>query len=187
MRPTVYLIAVCLAGAVVRGTVLLPAEVREIVTGSEIIAYGRVIDASALLSDDRKHVDTLVTLQVATYLKGGPGETLTFKVPGGQIGRYRSVMVGAPVFETGDEVVLFLKSGRGPVPHIFGLNQGVFRVRLDAQTARRVVVSPPLIARGEAAELVVRGSPERRAMPLETFGAQVRSVLAEAAAAAGAR
>jgi hypothetical protein len=172
---------VCVAAAAtVRGTVLLPAEFREIVGGSQIIAYGRVVEAVPELSDDRRRIDTVVTFDVDTYLKGGAGATLSFRVPGGQIGRYRSITVGAPVLEEGEEAVLFLRQRDEGLPYIFGLNQGLFRVQRDPRTQRRVVL-PPLLARAEASEAVVRGAASRLAMPLETFGAQVRSVMAELA------
>jgi hypothetical protein len=166
--------------AALGATVIAPAEFREIVNGADIIAYGRVSDTTVEMSDDRKLVDTLVTMQVGTYLKGGPGETLVFKVPGGQVGRFRNVMVGAPQFVAGEEAVVFLNVRGSGLPIVFGLNQGVFRVRLDDQTKRRVVTPPALMARGEAPEAIVRGSVERRPVPLETFGAQVQTVLAEA-------
>jgi hypothetical protein len=164
----------------IRATVLLPAEFREIVGQSQIIAYGRVIDAVPEMSFDRKHIDTVVSFEVGTYLKGGAGETLTFRVPGGQIGRYRSILVGAPVFESGDEAVLFLRQRDGGTPYVFGLNQGVFRVARDARTQRRIVMAP-LLARGASAETVVRGAVARQPMPLETFGAQVRALMSELA------
>jgi hypothetical protein len=163
-----------------RATTLLPVEFREIVGSSQIIAYGRVRDAVPELSDDRKRIETIVTFDVGTYLKGGPGETLTFRVPGGQVGRFRSVMVGAPVFESGDEAVLFLTQREDGMPRVFGLNQGVFRVQREERSQRRLVL-PPLLARGESPEVVVRGSAGRQAMPLETFGSQVMSILAEQA------
>jgi hypothetical protein len=166
--------------ATLRATTLLPAEFREIVGGSQIIAYGRVLDAVPELSDDRKRIETIVTFEVGTYLKGGSGETLTFRVPGGQVGRFRSVMVGAPVFERGDEAILFFTQREDEMPRVFGLNQGVFRVQREERSQRRLVL-PPLLARGESPETVVRGSVGRQAMPLETFGAQVTSILAELA------
>jgi hypothetical protein len=177
----VLLLILCLAPAALRATVIVPAEFREIVNGADIIAYGRVAATTAGWTEDRKQIETFVTLQVATYLKGGPGETLTFKVPGGQVGRYRNVMVGAPQFAEGEEAVVFLNTQSGGRPVVFGLNQGVFRVRFDGQTRRRVVTPPALMARSQASELVVRGAAERRPVPLETFGAQVQSVLSEAA------
>jgi hypothetical protein len=170
---------ICLLPSALRATVLLPAEFREIVNGSDIIAYGRVIETRVERSDDRKTIDTLVTFQVGTYLKGGPGDTLVFKVPGGTIGRFRNVLVGAPRFSTGDEAVLFLNSRGREFPSVFGLNQGVFRVSVDTATRRRMV-APPLLARGDTPEVVVRGDRSRRPLPLETFGAEVQTVLREA-------
>jgi hypothetical protein len=88
------------------------------------------------------------------------------------------VLVGAPQFAAGDEAVLFLNSRGGEVPSIFGLNQGVFRVAFDQ--ARRRMVTPPLLGKGNVPETVVRGAAGRRPLPLETFGAEVRAVLSGA-------
>ena len=76
--------------------------------------------------------------------------------------------------------VLFLRRREDGLPYVFGLNQGVFRVQRDARTQRRMVM-PPLIARSEAPEAVVRGGAERAPMPLESFGARVSEVIAELA------
>lgn len=180
MRTFAFLIAsVCIVPAL-HATVLVPAEFREIVSQSQIIVYGRVEDLRPMWSDGRRRIDTIVTLTAGTYLKGGPGETVTFRVPGGEIGRFRNTMVGAPVFEIGDEVIVFLRSDGPAVPHVFGLNQGVFRVRRDAHSGERVV-APPALMGGETAAAVVRGAAARRAVSLDTFGAQVRAVMTESA------
>jgi hypothetical protein len=180
-RVRLLLLMLCAAPVAMHATVLVPAEFREIVNGADIIAYGRVIDTTVEWGDDRKRVETLVTLQVGTYLKGGPGDTIVFRVPGGQIGRFRNVMVGAPQFVVGEETIVFLNTQGAERPHVFGLNQGVFRVRHDEQTKRRVVTPPALSARGSAPEKIVRGAAGRRPVPLETFGAQVQTVMAESA------
>ena len=98
MRRVITLVMLLWLAQDVRATVLLPADFREVVAGSQIIVYGRVAEVRPEWSDDRSRIDTVVTLQAGSYLKGGPGEAVTFRVPGGQIGRYRNVMVGAPEF-----------------------------------------------------------------------------------------
>jgi len=173
---------VCLLAAPVSATVLIPAEFREIVAGSDIIAHARVVDVRAEWVDGRRQINTVVTAEVLTGYKGKVERTISFKVPGGQIGRYRSVMVGAPVFRRGEEAVLFLQSGSSETPHIFGVNQGLYRVRYNRRTGRRLVVSPVLIASGEGPERVVRGSASRRSLELDAFGAQVRAAMALPAA-----
>jgi hypothetical protein len=162
----------------VRATVLLPAEFREVVAGSQIIVYGRIADVRSEWSDDRTRIETIVTLEAGTYLKGGPGDSVTFRVPGGQIGRYRNVMVGAPHFQSGEEVVLFLSAAGPSIAHVFGLNQGVYRVRVDARTGRRLVVPPVLTAASDEPQAIVRGDQARQPLPLDSFAASVRTAMA---------
>ena len=173
-----------LVTSIVHATVLVPAEFSEIVRGSQIIAYARIVDARPAWADGRRWIDTVVTAEVVSYLKGRAEETLTFKVPGGRLGRYRSVVVGAPVFAAGDEAVLFLKTRGDDLPDVFGLNQGVFRVVVDSRTGQRIVVPPPVMKADASAEpeRVTRGSLDRRPMAFEAFGARVRDVMAKATA-----
>jgi hypothetical protein len=177
MRRFIAILALLLFAPALRATVLVPAEFREIVSGSQIIVYGRVSDVRAEWSEDRRRIDTIVSLEAATYLKGGPGEVVTFRVPGGQIGRYKNVMVGAPEFQAGEEAVLFLNAQGPSVAHVFGLSQGVFRVRVDARTGSRMVVPPVLMAGGGEVEAVKRGAADRVPLALESFAATVRSAM----------
>lgn len=158
-------------------TVLVPAEFREIVDGSQVIVHGRVVDVRADWSGDRFRIETIITLEAGTYLKGGPGERVTFRVPGGTIGRYRSLMVGAPEFRIGDEVVMFLKAEGPSVPGVFGLSQGVFRIRRELRSGRRVVVPPSVVGTSDTPQAVRRGAADRRPVPLDAFHAQVRAAM----------
>src|SRR3954469_4748173 len=179
MRRLIIVIGLLFVSPSLRATVLVPAEFREIVSGSQIIVYGRVSDVHAEYTDDRRQIDTVVSLHAASYLKGGPGAVVTFKVPGGQIGRYKNVIVGAPEFRAGEEAVLCVSAHGHSVAHVFGLNQGVFRVRVDPQTGSRVVLPPVLMAAGEAAEAVTRGAPDRPPLPLASFAQTVRAAMAQ--------
>lgn len=159
-----------------KATVLLPAEFRQIVDGSQLIVYGRVTDVRPEWMDGRRRIESVVTVEVGSYLKGGPGQEVTFRAPGGQIGRYKSLTVGAPEFRPGDEAVFFL-TARGPsVARVFGLSQGVFRVRVDA-SGRRLVVPPAVMAAGDRAQRVTRGSIERKSLSLDAFAGQVRTAM----------
>jgi hypothetical protein len=183
MRRLIIVITLLSCAHQLRATVLLPAEFREIVAGSQIIVYGRVAEVRPEWSDDRSRIDTIVSVEVSSYLKGGPGGTVTFRVPGGQIGRYRNVMVGAPSFEAGEEAVLFLSASGPYVAHVFGLSQGVFRVRVDERTGRRLVIPPVLMAQGDEPQAVTRGDRSRRQLSLNAFAATVRAAIAQPGAA----
>ena len=158
-------------------TVLIPAEFREIVSGSQIIVYGRVSEVRAEWLDGRRRIESVITLDASSFYRGTASRSVTFRVPGGQIGRYKSVTVGAPEFKAGDEVVLFLKAQGPSVPQVFGLNQGVFRVKVDERTGRRTVMEPIIMPRGTVPQRVVRGARDRQPLPLDQFAAQVRTVL----------
>jgi hypothetical protein len=173
-RPLLVLM-LCLTAAPLSATVYLPAEFTDMVTTSAFIVHGRVVDVHSQPTADRRSIATLVTVDVADALKGQVGESITFRVPGGTVGRYRRIIVGAPSFTEGEEVVLFLTS-RGPsVPYPFGLSQGVYRV---SRASGRALVMPPLVRfEGTGSERVVRGDPARRPLALEEFTRQVRSVV----------
>jgi hypothetical protein len=162
-------------------TVVLPADFRDVVAGSQVIVHGRVVDVRAEWLEGRRQIESIVTIEAGTYLKGGPAERVTVRVEGGQIGRYKSVTLGVPEFAPGDEAVFFLTS-RGPsVARIFGMGQGVFRVRVEPD-GRRIVVQPALShGHGQGPVALRRGDPARRPVPLETFAVQVRDVMAQAA------
>jgi hypothetical protein len=165
-------VAICLSTAAASAMVVVPVEFSEMVTASDLVVHGRVVNIRPQLVGDRRTIETVVTVSVVEALKGQPGATVYFRVPGGQVGRYRRMMIGAPEFADGDEVVLFLK-GRAPaVPYPFGLSQGVYRVVQGADGRR--VVTPPVIS--EAAGRVVRGDPSRRPLDLTVFTRNVRAI-----------
>jgi hypothetical protein len=163
-------------------TVLVPIEFRELVTTSLVIVHGTVVDVRSEWVDGRRAIETFVTIDASDYLKGNLGDRVTFKVPGGQLGRYRTIFVGAPTFESGDELVLFLKANGPSYPFIVGLSQGVYRVQTEQPSGLRVVTPPAVVAKpGVAAERVVRGDPSRRAVPIDGFRDLVRQMLSQPA------
>jgi hypothetical protein len=177
MRLVAVVVALLCCAPSLSATVLLPAEFREIVNGSQIIVYGRIDSVRPQWVDGRRRIESVVTLDAADFYRGTPSRTVSFRVPGGQIGRFKSVTVGAPEFRPGDEVVLFLRAQGPAVPQVFGLNQGVFRVRVDARSGRRLVTLPVLTARTSSPSIVVRGDTTRRPLPLPQFAQHVKSLL----------
>ncbi len=174
MRRITALLVLALASPAA-ATVFVPADFSEMVTASTFIAHGHVVDVRSDTSADRSRIVTFVTVDVEQSLKGALGGSVMFRVPGGQVGRYRRVVVGAPQFDRGDEVIVFL-TGHGPsIPYLFGLSQGVYRV--SRVSGRPVVTPPAVLAKGSGAERVVRGDPARRPRPLDEFAREVRSVL----------
>jgi hypothetical protein len=156
-------------------TVLLPADFAQMVSESQTIVHARVVAVQGELIGTRRSIESLVTVAVLSPLKGAAGEQLVFRVPGGRVGRYRRIFVGAPVFNAGDEVVLFLK-GRAPaIARPYGLSQGVYRVS-------RVTGAPMVIPLAPTSEVVglPRGDSSRRPVALDEFARQVRLAASDA-------
>src|SRR5262245_53389087 len=150
--------------------VVVPADFKEMVAASQTIVHGRVVDVQSYETAGRRTIESLVTVQVGEAIKGAPGSTAYFKLPGGQVGRYRRIMVGAPKCARGDEVVLFLKGSAPVVPMPFGLTQGIYRVNRDA-TGQATVMPMIQLDAGR----LVRGNPSTRPLDLSAFTALVRT------------
>jgi hypothetical protein len=156
-------------------TVLIGADLGELARDARAIARGRVAAVDAQWTADRRTIETLVTLEVDSYLKGALGATVQFRVPGGSLGRFRSIVVGAPQFAVDDRVVVFL-GARGPsVPYVVGFSQGVFRV-VRSGDGSTWLVTPAILPSPAGAVTIVRGDPQRQPLPLNDFEQRVRAL-----------
>ena len=179
MRARVWICAAALAAAVPVGAVtVLPIGFSELVHQSAVVVYARVTEVRGQWTDDRHGIDSLVTVEVMTALKGPGADTLTFSMPGGQVGRYINLIPGAPAFARGDLVVLFLTATGARLPTPTGFTQGVYRVTADARAGTLVVV-PPIVGAADTGTRILRGDPQRRPLPLPAFEAAVRAVREE--------
>jgi hypothetical protein len=173
MRAVLITIVLSLISAAARATVVLPADLSELSHDAVAIARGRIVAVDPQWKDGRRGIETLVTLETETYLKGSLGAVVQFRVPGGSLGRFRSIVVGAPQFTIGQRVILFLGS-RGPtVPYVLGLSQGVFRLAQSAQ-GDWVVTPPPIVPAADGP--IVRGTLGVRPSLLADFERQVRTL-----------
>ena len=163
------LLSVASAGA----TVLVPADLGTLAREARAIVRGRVIAVTSRPTEDRRGIETLVTMQVDARIKGSLGEAVTFRVPGGRVGRYRSLVIGAPDFSPDEQVVVFLDYQGPSLPYILGLSQGVYRVTL---AGGQWMVTPPAIVDDGRPQRIVRGDPGRRPWVLGAFEREVRAL-----------
>jgi hypothetical protein len=179
------LLMCCVIAVPIRATVVVPADFAEITAEAGAIAHGRIVRVEAR-QDERLRVERVVTLQVLEYFKGGWGNVIQFRMPGGQFGRYQTVMIGAPDFSEGEEVVLFLGArpeddrDRPARPYVLGMHQGVFRVGADQTTGRRMVTPPVVqgVSIEGTASPTKRGDVNRVPMELREFLGRIAAVLA---------
>ena len=169
----------------VGATIVVPADVAELSVDAAAIAHGRIVRVEARQGEGRR-VERLVTLQVLEYFKGGWGNVVQFRMPGGTFGRYQTVMIGAPDFTEGDEVVLFLGArpeddrARPARPYVLGMHQGVYRVIADQATGRRMVTPPLVLGAGVEGtpSPTKRGDVNRVPVELREFQGRIAAALA---------
>ena len=113
--------AVIAAARRAEATVLLPADLGDLSRGAHAIARGSVVAVdSRWTSTDRRAIETSSRSSRDVWLKGDLGRIVQFRVPGGRLGRYRSIVVGAPAFDAGQQVVVFLGARTAGVPYVLG-------------------------------------------------------------------
>ena len=134
-----------------------PLTFEQLVHQSAAVVFGRVVDVRGDFTDDRRAIQSVVTVEVLRGIKGRSGQTLSFTVPGGRAGRYLNVIPGGPVFSPGDLAVFFVSSRGARLPVTTGFTQGIFRVQ-----------------RGAANQLIVN---QKAPVPLSTFEASVRAIV----------
>ena len=160
--------ALGLSSAALSANVVVPAEFKEIVADASLIVRGRVTDVRGVVTADRV-TESIATIAVDRVLKGTASAFVSVLVPGGTIGRYRTMVVGAPVLKPGQQAVFFLKrDGRNNLRPV-GLSMGIFQVRADEATGA-AVVNPP-ISSGQTADVgpIVRGDARRKPMAVPSF------------------
>jgi len=181
MKRRAAMLMVCAMSTIGSGTAgamtYVATDFPTLVRDARAIAVGRVVSLAPRWKQGRRGIETLLTLEVDQYLKGDLGQTVTLTIPGGEIGRYRSVMPGAPSFVEGEELVLFLAGDDRSVPRLLGLGQGVFRIMTDNARSTRIVVPEILMAVETGAVRIVRGDVARRPSSLEQFASEVRAAM----------
>jgi hypothetical protein len=171
IRYAVWLLLLSLGSVTsVMATTVAPLSFDQLVTESALVVYGRVIDVRSQWTDDRRFIESVVSVEIIKGMKGSARDTISFTVPGGEVGRYRNVIPGSPIFVPGDAAVLFLTARGARLPVTTGFTQGIYRVQRDWRSGETLVM-PPVIESGR----VVRGDARRKPVPLAAFEASVRA------------
>jgi hypothetical protein len=141
-----------LAAAKAGATLFSATSVEETARSSDAVVRGTVLSKAPRLTADGRRVVTEVEIAVLSAWKGDAGATVRVVVPGGAAAGLAMSVDGAPTFEKGEEVVVFL-SRSGPAWQVMGLALGKFRV--EGTEAKPAVhpgdVTPRPLAAGERA------------------------------------
>lgn len=114
----------------------LRLDIPDLVRGSDRGVYaGRVESLRSTWNPERTMIWTEAVVHSSEDLTGGngAGQSLLFRVPGGVVDGYRVEMAGAPLFEIGDEIVVFATSWPDGSLMVHGYFQGISSIRLGPQ------------------------------------------------------
>lgn len=107
------------------------------------VVTGRVSSVRSYWADRPRRIESEVTLDTVTYLKGAPRQASTtyrLIVPGGKIGEKQMRLCCAPQFKVGQQWLLFVLPEYKTFP-VVGLYRGAFRMTQDAEGVVRVLSS----------------------------------------------
>ncbi len=112
-------------------------SIEQLTERSDLVVEGRVGAIRPALEGQR--IFTYVDLHPVDVLKGEqPGAPIVVKLYGGAYGEYRTAIDGAPCFDRGEHVVVFLKARRTGTYGVVNLAEGKFRLASPAAATARV-------------------------------------------------
>lgn len=95
---------------------------------TDLILFGTVTKQVSAWNDQHTAIHTDVTVAVEEAIKGSPGEEMTFRVSGGIVGDIGMRTSTDPVFQEGEQVIVFLNTGVVPA-RVTGHFQGKYTVQ----------------------------------------------------------
>lgn len=172
------LLAIALLAAHAPATVVVAKDFAALCADADSIFVGTVGAIESRWVDDERHaIETLVTFDDLTWLRGEPRSSITLRFGGGTIDGLHMDIAGVPRFTVGERRVIFAYDGAFVSP-IVGFDQGALRV-VDGTDGPLVVpsgTSPRLSGPAGALRL---GAPAGGApVPLDEYLDQVRQQLA---------
>ncbi len=123
-------------------TVVMQLEIEDMIPMSPVVVIGEVNKVEASFNADKTKIHTRAWITPTEILKGQKDlGTIVVKTIGGQVGDTVAVLPGAPRFEQGERVMLFLeprKDGDGYLT--IGFYQGKFKIFRDPATGKDMLL-----------------------------------------------
>lgn len=152
----VFLALGCILARPGSATVAIMSSDAELAQASRLIVQGEVRSVTAQWDGDG--IFTYVEVHVGRVLKGRvAGKTIVVKQPGGTVGEITAWIHGAPRFQGGERVLLFLDTWSDGSLRVVHLFQGKYKVERDGKAGRpqavRTAGGVPLLPRRTAGDV----------------------------------
>jgi len=121
MRMSILSILLVLGSVLsIHATTVKRMDLAGLVSAAQEIVVGKVRNSETYWNQNGRLILTRHTIEVAETLKGVNGGTVEITTIGGTIGDLTLYVAGMPVFELGEETVVFVEAA-GPVRTVVGL------------------------------------------------------------------
>jgi len=180
-RLIAFTIGFALLAVSTRASVVVPTAFREVVADATLIVRGHLTDVRGVVMPENG-VETIGTIAVDRVLKGTAGTFVTMTVPGGVVGRYRTVVSGAPRLTLGQQAVFLLKRRADGLWQPVGLTMGIYTIQTNTRSGRSVVDPPLVVGVTASTGPVVRGDSRRQLMTVQDFESLIQTVMVAATA-----
>ncbi len=157
-----------------RATTLARLSLLQLAAASKLVVRARCLERNSRWQQGE--IWTFTRFTALEFLKGSGPAVFTVRTVGGRVNGIVSVVNGIPVFEPGEEVILFLTpTARGDYG-LVGWSQGSFRIARGADGVERVTQDTAAVPVYDPARrrFVLAGVAR---MPLEQFRVLLRAAL----------
>ncbi len=166
-----FLAGIALAAAVANATTLAHLSFDYLAQRCAAVARLRCLGSQSYW--DKGEIWTETRFEIVTQSKGALSGVVTVRTLGGRANGFVSRVEGVPVFQSGEEVYLFLWGKAGEPYRVLGWSQGTFRIGRDTHSGAETVTQDSAEARfdSHAREFHNEGI---RKMELATFQQKLR-------------
>ena len=117
---------------------IVATPLEELSVDADLIVIAKVTNLRAEWNGDRTRIFTKVSLDVGEYLKGQAlGPTMVLTVAGGEVDAVGEYYSNAPNFDTGEEVLVFVKRDAKDNLLVAGGAKGKFTITEDTVTGEK--------------------------------------------------
>jgi hypothetical protein len=109
------------------GASMIKLSMGQLATHADTIVFGTVSGQTSAWNPQHTAIYTDVVVAVDEAIKGAPGQKVTFRVAGGIVGEIGMRTSNDPVFQDGEQVIVFLSTAAVPAT-VVGRLQGKFSV-----------------------------------------------------------
>ena len=108
-------------------TIMLHVPIKQLLTESESIVYGKVISKQSFINKENSNINTTIQIEVIRWLKGSGEKQINIIKYGGKLDSKMSFIPGDAKFEADEEVVVIIHKIHGEL-FLTSLAQSKFKV-----------------------------------------------------------